>query len=130
MLSQVLIREWYACGSMNNDKQQAWLLLAMANKEKAIDSVCSTVGIASLKAKQREAITRFVGGEDVFIYLPTGFGKSLCYALLPLVFDYLRGSAGHSIVVCVLFYSVVAAIAHVLWFALHCLIDFLFRAAR
>ena len=53
-----------------------------------------------LKAKQREAITRFVGGEDVFICLPTGFGKSLCYALLPLVFDYLRGSAGHSIVVC------------------------------
>ena len=43
MLSQVLIREWYACGSMNNDKQQAWLLLAMANKEKAIDSACSTV---------------------------------------------------------------------------------------
>ena len=56
MLSQVLIREWYACGSMNNDKQQAWLLLAMANKEKAIDSACSTVSIASLKAKQREAI--------------------------------------------------------------------------
>ena len=26
MLSQVLIREWYACGSINNDKQQAWLL--------------------------------------------------------------------------------------------------------
>ena len=125
MLPQVLIREWYACGSMNNDKQQTWLLLAMANKEKAIDSACSTVGIASLKAKQREAITRFVGGEDGFICLPTstGFWKSLCYALLPLVFDYLRGSAGHSIVVCT-FYSVVAAIAHVLWFALQCLIRF------
>ena len=59
--------------------------MVITNKEKA---ACSTVGIASLKAKQREAITRFVGGEDVFICLPTGFGKSLCYALLPLVFDY------------------------------------------
>ena len=36
----------------------------------------------------------------LFVYLSTGFGKSLCYALLPLVFDYLRGSAGHSIFVC------------------------------
>ena len=102
MLSQVLIREWYACGSMNNDKQQAWLLLAIwrIKRRRSIQLAAPAVGIASLKAIQREAITRFVGGEDVFICLPTGFGKSLCYALLPLVFDYLRGSAGHSIVVC------------------------------
>ena len=37
--------------------------------------------------------------------LPTGSGKSLCYAALPLVFDEIRlysfGEAEHSVVVCV-----------------------------
>ena len=27
----------------------------------------------------------------MLVILPTGYGKSLCFALLPLVFDYLRG---------------------------------------
>ena len=33
-------------------------------------------------------------GRDVFVCLSTEFGKSLCYALLPLVFDCLRGRKG------------------------------------
>ena len=71
--------------------------------DKAISAACSTIGLASLKAKQREAISKFVGGKDVFIFLPTctGYGKSLFYALLPLVFDYLCGIDRGSIVVCV-----------------------------
>ena len=66
--------------------------------DKAISAACSTTGLASLKAKQHEVISKFVGGQDVFISLPTGYGKSLCYALLPLVFDYLRGIDRGSIV--------------------------------
>ena len=50
-----------------------------------LDSAASKLGISSLKGKQREAITSFVDGHDVFVSLPTGYGKSLCYTLLPLV---------------------------------------------
>ena len=32
-------------------------------------------------------IEKVVTGHDVFAVLPTGFGKSLCYGCLPLVFD-------------------------------------------
>ena len=38
----------------------------------------------------------------MFVALPTGYGKSLCYALLPIVFDFVRGRPlNSSIVLCV-----------------------------
>ena len=40
-----------------------------------------------LKEKQIDAIKAFLSGNDVFVSLPTGYGKSFIYALLPLVFD-------------------------------------------
>ena len=35
----------------------------------------------------------------MFVNLPTGFGKSLIYQALPLVFDVTRNSTGHIVVV-------------------------------
>ena len=37
-----------------------------------------------LKPKQEEAVLAFVGGHDVFVSLPTGFGKTLCFAVVTL----------------------------------------------
>ena len=54
-----------------------------------------------LKPKQEEAVLAFVGGQDVFVSLPTGFGKTLCFAVLPWTFDQLRGEARKSIVIVV-----------------------------
>ena len=45
-----------------------------------------------LKDKQLEAILRFMSGKDVFVSLPTGYGKSLIYKILPVVFDIFKGT--------------------------------------
>ena len=74
-----------------------------------MDDVCRAVqfamdqlGVTALKDKQMEAIQNFVRGHDCFVILPTGYGKTLCYALLPFVFDHLRKRTPRSsIVVCV-----------------------------
>ena len=42
----------------------------------------------SLKAEQRSAIKAIYEGRDVFVCLPTGYGKSLCYQTLPFVMDH------------------------------------------
>ena len=41
----------------------------------------------SLKPEQKECIKFIFDGKDVFVCLPTGFGKSICYEVLPFMFD-------------------------------------------
>ena len=52
-----------------------------------IDEAATSLGYTRLMYEQKKALHAFVSGKDVFISLPTGYGKSLCYALLPSVFD-------------------------------------------
>ena len=42
-------------------------------------------GIDVLKTKQEDVIKAFVGGRDMFICMPTGYGKSLCFMLLQYI---------------------------------------------
>ncbi len=55
----------------------------------------------TLKPEQKQALLKFVGGQDVFVSLPTGFGKSLCYTLLPRIFDLLRGVENKCVIIVV-----------------------------
>ena len=48
----------------------------------------------SLKEEQSSAIRAIYDGRDVFVCLPTGFGKSLCYHTLPFVIDHKLSLAG------------------------------------
>ena len=58
-----------------------------------------------LKTEQLEAIRHIYDGKDVFLWLPTGFGKSICYETLPFVFDYklerVSGTTSSSVVLVV-----------------------------
>ena len=42
----------------------------------------------SLKEEQKQVIHAFYSGSNVFVWLPTEFGKSECFQTLPFVFDF------------------------------------------
>ena len=72
----------------------------MATTEEAFDVVSKTFRISALNGPQKNGITKIVEeGRDVFINLPTGFGKSLIYQALPLVFDLTSKQPGQIVVV-------------------------------
>ena len=60
--------------------------------QRAISDATVALGYAELRQQQKVVVEHFVKGRDVFASLPTGSGKSLCYCVLPRVFDILRGS--------------------------------------
>ena len=59
--------------------------------EQALSEAITEIGLEQLKSKQKEAIKAFVEGNDTFVSLPTGYGKSVIYGILPIVFDKMRG---------------------------------------
>ena len=76
----------------------------MASSHTDMDNATATAAHSLgyvLKPEQRRFIFQFASGSDVFVSLPTGYGKSLCYTLLSSVFDLLRGVKEKSIVLVV-----------------------------
>ena len=52
----------------------------------------------SLKDQQVEAVKLLSEGKDVFVWFPTGYGKCICYQLLPFVFDVKVGRTNASLI--------------------------------
>ena len=73
----------------------------MSTGENALAIAAQALGYSTLKDKQIEVVRKFLEGHDVFGVLPTGYGKSICFACLPLIFDHLSGLKESSIVIVV-----------------------------
>lgn len=67
--------------------------------ESAVRGAFERLGYHSVRDEQMEAVRAFLKGRDVFVSLPTGSGKSLCYGCLPLAFDSLLCSSRSIVVV-------------------------------
>ena len=50
--------------------------------DEAIKYACSKMKIKELLPEQDKCVRAFLEGKDVFICLPTGYGKSLCFAII------------------------------------------------
>ena len=59
--------------------------------ERSIEEATLELGVQAIKSKQHDAILSYLSGSDTLVVLPTGYGKSLIYAVLPLVYNKLRG---------------------------------------
>ena len=51
--------------------------------DEAISCAAAALGYPSVRREQIDAVRAIASGNDVFVALPTGYGKSLCYAMLP-----------------------------------------------
>ena len=51
--------------------------------------------------EQLRSVVDVLSGRDAFVNFPTGYGKSLCYAILPWAFDEVRSIDKKSIVIVV-----------------------------
>ena len=65
-----------------------------------VSKVCEQFKFSELNKHQKEAIISAVlKKKDVFVSLPTGFGKSVIFQALPMVFDGFPGESGHIVIV-------------------------------
>ncbi len=69
--------------------------------KEAVTAAGRMLGYDNIRPHQLQVIEAFVKGQDVFGILPTGYGKSFCYASLPAIFDQLLGKPGTTIVLVV-----------------------------
>ena len=65
------------------------MAFAVSSFSSALSYALSRVGKPGLvlKDKQLEALKCLYSGSDVFLWVPTGYGKSICFQTLPFLFD-------------------------------------------
>ena len=77
------------------------MVMAEGDMDRIQAGVSQVAGLlcdTSLKDEQRLCMVEFISGRDVFVVLPTGFGKTDCFTFLPFAFDLYQeryGEQGH-----------------------------------
>ena len=72
----------------------------MEDLEEAFNLIASKFGIPALNSHQKLAISKLIERKkNIFVNLPSGFGKSLIFQALPLVIDRISSQPGHNCVV-------------------------------
>ena len=72
----------------------------MAEAESDVNSAAleyggQCIGVDSLKDEQKSALVEFLRMKDVFVSLPTWYGKSAVFEAVPFCLDYLDSMCGH-----------------------------------
>ena len=65
------------------ESRQPPLALSDEEIERAATKACRRLGYERLKEEQLRVVSNVVRQKDMFAVLPTGYGKSLCFACLP-----------------------------------------------
>lgn len=65
----------------------------------SVPDAFTSLGYESPSEDQSRVVADFVAGMNLFVVLPTGSGKSLCFLSLPLVFHKLGGLSSIIVVV-------------------------------
>ena len=59
----------------------------------------TTDGVSTLRQHQVEVVSLFMSGRDISVSLPAGSGKSLCYCILPGVFDTIQQCSSSIVII-------------------------------
>ena len=73
-----------------------WLPCAGMDENGALSYSFSCVGLPGIAIKQEQltAIHYLYNRKDVPLWLPTSFGKSVCYDVLPFLFNFTGSESG------------------------------------
>lgn len=64
----------------------------LSSFDEGIKMVCYFFGVSKLMKEQLHALRSFLSGRDLYFSAPTGFGKSLIFQSLPVLYDTIQGN--------------------------------------